>query len=170
MYKTIIFDLDDTLTDDFENTKEAFKILMNYRKERYKEENFLRFYKIDKQLWKDRAEGKIITPYEDDINKKAEWLRASRFIKYYENKISYQEAVELNNVYMNGMKEKVVAKEGCYEIIKYLYNKDYQLIVATNGPILPLRSKFKKEQTASLTTRRLPISLYFSLFQFPLRL
>ena len=80
MYKTIIFDLDDTLTDDFENTKEAFKILMDYTNEEFKEENFLRFYKIDKKVWSDRSEGKIITPFEDDINKKAEWLRASRFI------------------------------------------------------------------------------------------
>ena len=86
MYKTIIFDLDDTLTDDFENTKEAFKILMDYTNEEFKEENFLRFYKIDKKLWSDRSEGKIITPFEDDIKKKAEWLRASRFIKYYENR------------------------------------------------------------------------------------
>ena len=29
MYKTVIFDLDDTLTDDCENVRQAFKIVMD---------------------------------------------------------------------------------------------------------------------------------------------
>ena len=59
MYHTIIFDLDDTLTDDKENIREAFKIVMKYREENYNEEKFERFYTIDKRTWKERAEGKL---------------------------------------------------------------------------------------------------------------
>ena len=144
MYDTIIFDLDDTLTDDYENTKEAFKIVMKYKKEKYSDEKFEIFHKIDKKTWKDRAAGKLLTPYEDDKVKKAEWIRAYRFLQYYKNTISYEEAVNLNNVYMEGMKQKVVSQEGAYEIIKYLYDKGYKIVIATNGPIIPLHTKLEK--------------------------
>ena len=69
IYNTIIFDLDDTLTDDCENIRQAFKIVLNYKKENYTDEKFERFYSIDKKTWRDRAAGKLITPYEDDIEK-----------------------------------------------------------------------------------------------------
>lgn len=144
MYKTIIFDLDDTLTNDRENVREAFKIVLKYVNEDYTDEKFDRFYKIDKKTWRDRAAGKIITPYEDDKYKKAEWIRAYRFLEYFNNNISYDEAVNINNIYMNGMKEKVVSREGALDIIKYLYDKKYNLIIATNGPILPLQTKLEK--------------------------
>ena len=146
MYNTIIFDLDDTLTDDCENIKQAFKTVLKYKKENYNDEKFERFYSIDKKTWEDRAAGKLITPYEDNIEKKAEWLRASRFLKYFGDSIDYNEAVDINNIYMNGMKTKVVAREGALDIIKYLYDRKYNLIIATNGPIVPLNTKLEKLQ------------------------
>lgn len=146
MYNTIIFDLDDTLTNDRENIKQAFKIVLEYKKEQYTEEKFEAFYNIDKKTWLDRSAGKLITPYEDDIKKKAEWLRASRFLKYFGDSIDYTEAVHINNIYMEGMKEKVVAREGTLDIIKYLYDKKYTLTIATNGPTVPLKSKLEKLQ------------------------
>lgn len=145
MYKTLIFDLDDTLTNDYENVKEAFKILMAFRKEEFSEEKFEKFYKIDKYVWRERAHGRLLGPYEDDNIKKTEWIRAMRFIKYYgEENISYEDAVIANNIYMNGMKEKVVPQDGAYETIEYLFNKGYKIVIATNGPIIPLKSKLKK--------------------------
>jgi len=144
MYKIVIFDLDDTLTDDKENVKQAFKLVMEYRKEAYSENKFEKFYYIDKKTWKDRAEGKLLTPYEDDIQEKTEWLRAYRFMQYFNNEITYQEAVHINHIYMEGMKEKVVSQEGSFEIVKYLYEKGYKIIIATNGPIIPLETKIEK--------------------------
>lgn len=149
MYKTIIFDLDDTLTDDRENVKQAFKIVMNYRNEQYTDEKFERFFQIDKQTWSDRAKGKLITPYENDKVKKAEWIRAYRFIKYFNDEISYEEGVNINNIYMEGLKEHVVSQEGSYEIIKYLYEKGYKIVIATNGPIVPLHTKLDKLNIAN---------------------
>lgn len=145
MYKTIIFDLDDTLTDDLENTRIAFGIAMKYKNQEFTEEDFFRFHEIDVQTWRDRAAGKFITPYENDNAKKTEWIRASRFIKFFgDDSISYEEAVELNKAYMEGMKEKVVARPGAFEIIKYLSGKGYRLVIATNGPRIPLQSKIEK--------------------------
>ncbi len=146
MYNTIIFDLDDTLTDNCANIKEAFKTVLEYRKEDYTDAKFEVFYSIDKKTWRDRAAGRLMTPYEDDMKKKAEWLRASRFLKYFGDSIDYNEAVHINNIYMDGMKKKVIAREGTLDIIKYLYNKKYTLIIATNGPTVPLKSKLEKLQ------------------------
>lgn len=145
MYKTLIFDLDDTLTDDRENTKEAFKILMQFRNEEFSEENFNRFCKIDKYVWKERAAGRLLGPYEDNKEKKIEWIRTMRFIKYYgEENISYEDAIIANNIYMDGMKSLVVSRDGTYEILEYLFNKGYKIIIATNGPMLPLKTKLQK--------------------------
>lgn len=148
MYNTIIFDLDDTLTHDKENIRVAFKIVLEYKGESYTDEKFERFYYIDKKTWRDRAAGKLITPFEDDIKKKTEYVRASRFLNYFENTISYEEAVKMNNLYINGMMEHVVSREGALEIIQYLYNKNYKLVVATNGPLIPLKTKLEKLKIA----------------------
>ena len=145
MYKVLIFDLDDTLTNNLENVKEAFKKVIEYRKEKFTEEKFSKFYNIDLKFWSDRANGKLLTPYEDNKEKKVEWLRANRFIKYFgENNISYEEAVKVNDIYMNGMKEKVLPRENCFEVIKYLYDKNYKIVIATNGPLIPLKIKIEK--------------------------
>lgn len=145
MYTTIIFDLDDTLTDNYANIKEAFKYLMCLKGEEYTEEKFLKFLEIDEKTWKAKANGEIITPFENDIVLKTEWIRASRFIKFYgENNISYEDAVKANNIYMEGMKRKVIPQNNCYEIIKYLYEKKYKIIIATNGPLVAVDAKLTK--------------------------
>ena len=47
MYKTVIFDLDDTLTENLENIKQAFKSVLRYKNEEYSEEKFDKFHKIN---------------------------------------------------------------------------------------------------------------------------
>ncbi len=146
MYKAIIFDLDDTLTFERENIIQAFKRILEYRGEEYSLEDFERFNIIDKKTWKDRAEGKIKTPYDNEKNpaRKIEYIRASRFLKYYDNKISYEEATILNKIYIKGMSEEVIPRENAFEIVKYLHDKNYKLIVGTNGPKIPLQAKLEK--------------------------
>ena len=70
-------------------------LVISSRNETYSEEDFLRFRKIDKKTWEDRAAGKLLTPYEDDDEKKKEWIRASRILKYYgEENITYEVVAE----------------------------------------------------------------------------
>lgn len=143
-YSTIIFDLDDTLSNEKENIKHAFKCVLQYMKEDFSEEKFIRFNKVDKQFWKDRSEGKIYEP--DDFNsleEKVAWIRAQRFIIYYDNNISIEKAKKLNSIYIEGLKECIVPMEGAYETVKYLYEKGYKLVVATNGPLLAVNSKLE---------------------------
>ena len=121
MYKTIIFDLDDTLNDDTKNMQEAFKILT---KDKYSDEEFKKFQTIDKNYWKERAAGIVKDPREGMSKaEKAEWNRAQRFLRYFKG-ISYEEAVKINDIYTEGLKRKVQEIEGAKEIIKYLKDKN----------------------------------------------
>lgn len=107
MYKTIIFDLDDTLNDDTKNMQEAFKILT---KDKYSDEEFKKFQTIDKNYWKERAAGIVKDPREGMSKaEKAEWNRAQRFLRYFKG-ISYEEAVKMNEIYTEGLKRKVSVK------------------------------------------------------------
>lgn len=140
MYKTIIFDLDDTLNDDTKNMQEAFKILT---KDKYSDEEFKKFQTIDKNYWKERAAGIVKDPREGMSKaEKAEWNRAQRFLRYFKG-ISYKEAVKMNEIYTEGLKRKVQEIEGAKEIIKYLKDKKYKLIIASNGPSTAIPSKLK---------------------------
>lgn len=141
MYKYIIFDLDDTLSDNLKNVQGAFKTIV---KDKYTEDEFSRFYNIDQKIWKERAEGLIKNPREgmtkDEVT---EWIRAQRFIKYFGN-ITYKEAVNYNNLYIEGLKEKVEPINGAIEILEYLKEKDYEIVIATNGPSDALSAKLNK--------------------------
>lgn len=145
MYKYLIFDLDDTLTDDYENCKIAFTLALESVGDQFSLEKYLRFREIDKDTWDRRAKGELLSPYEDDKVKKTEWVRASRFMRFFgEDTYSYEKFVEISNAYINGMKEHVVARPHCFEVIKTLYDRGYKIIIATNGPLIPLKTKIEK--------------------------
>ncbi len=131
MYKTLIFDLDDTLNDDTKNIQEAFRYLT---KEKYSDEEFDKFLAIDKNYWKERAAGLIKDPRDNMTAKeKAEWNRAQRFLRYFKN-ITYDEAVKMNEIYEEGLKLNATEIKGAKRTIKYLKSKDYKIVIATNGP------------------------------------
>lgn len=141
MYTTIIFDLDDTLSDNRKNMQGAFKKVVG---EKYSDKEFERFNDIDQRIWKERAEGIIKNPREGMTKEEVtEWIRAQRFIKYFEN-ITYEEAVKCNDLYVEGLKEKAEPINGALEILKYLKEKNYNIIIATNGPSDALPAKLNK--------------------------
>lgn len=61
-YKIIIFDLDDTLIDNMENVRYAFKKMIEECNEEYSDRDFYRWYEIDKKFWKDWQDGIIKLP------------------------------------------------------------------------------------------------------------
>ena len=141
MYNTIIFDLDDTLNNDTENKREAFKEVLNKQKEIYTLENFQRFNFIDKKFWSDRANGKIPDPYVfKNIEEKATYFRSQRFLQYFSN-INFEQATKLNEIYIEALKKHIVPIDGAKEVIKYLYEKGYKIVLATNGPssVIPIK-------------------------------
>lgn len=149
-YKILIFDLDDTLIDNLENVRYAFKMMIQEKIEDYNEDDFKRWYEIDRQFWKDWQDGKIELPehLKSETGKKSEeflnWLRSQRVLIYFNYNISLNEAIDLNNIYMNALTEKVIPIEGAYETLEYLSNKGYYIIIATNGPKVATRDKLLK--------------------------
>lgn len=146
MYQTLIFDLDDTLSDDKENMVYAFRKVLEYRGEPYSREKGLAFYDFDKKFWNDRVNGRIKDPYkfQTDIEKTT-WIRAERFIRFFKN-ISFQEAVALNELYMKSLKEHVIPIDGAYKLIHYLYHNypNIRIVIATNSPKIAVSAKLEK--------------------------
>lgn len=142
-YKKLLFDLDNTLVNDDENRKHAMEKILIERKEKVNSEKLERFIEIDNQFWKDRAEGKIKDPYEFKNNEeKTEWVRAQRFIKYFD--ITLEEAIKVNEKYIEFLKCNIVPIKNSTEIIKYLYEKKYEIFIITNGAINAVNSKLEK--------------------------
>lgn len=148
-YKILIFDLDDTLIDNHENVRYAYKSMLEAIGEEYTEEGFKKWYEIDKKFWQNWQDGLIDIPehLKKETGKKSkeflDWLRSQRVLIYFDNNISLNRAIELNNIFMNSLTEVVIPIEGAYDILKYLKEK-YYIIVATNGPNLATREKLSK--------------------------
>lgn len=149
-YKILVFDLDDTLIDNFENIKSAFQAMVENENESYEEKNFLKWYEIDKKFWKDWQDGLVEIPshLKNETGKKSDeflnWVRAQRVLIYFSDKqMSLTRAIELNNIYMNALTQNVIAIEGAKETLEYLKEK-YDIIVATNGPKIAAKEKVNK--------------------------
>ena len=148
-YKILIFDLDDTLIDNKENVKHAFKEMLKLRNIEYSDSEFSRWYEIDKQFWEDRQDGLIEIPNDlkNEEGKKSkkilDWLRAQRIIRYFSGEIELDDAINLNSVFIDSMSEVVTAIDGAYEILEYL-SKQYKILIATNGPEKVMHEKLVK--------------------------
>lgn len=148
-YKILIFDLDDTLIDNVENTKYAFRKMVEAENEQYSDKNFIRWYEIDKKFWQDWQDDLIELPphLKKETGKKSgkflNWLRAQRVLIYFNNKIDLEEAIRLNYIFMNALTEVIIEVKGAHEILKYLSAK-YYIIIGTNGPQVATKDKLLK--------------------------
>ena len=140
--RLILTDLDNTLVDDDENRRYAIKQILLDRNETEINNKIENFIDIDNQYWRDRAQGKIKDPYKFKNNEdKTRWVRAQRFIKFFKD-ISFEEAVEINNKYINYLSKNIVPIKNSQEILRYLYEKQYEIYIVTNGPIIVINADF----------------------------
>ena len=124
IYKKLLFDLDNTLVDDDENRRYAIKQILIERKENVTDEKIENFINLDNQFWKDRAEGKIKDPHNF--------------------KTSFEEGKEINKKYINFLSKNIVPIKNSQEILKYLYEKQYELYITTNSPTKVVNDKLNK--------------------------
>ena len=151
-YKYLLFDLDDTLVDDYENRAYAFSKILKSRKEKVTKEKIDKFIELDKQFWKDRVVEKIKDPYNFETKEEqTKWVRAQRFLMYFKN-ISLKEAIKINEEYEETIKEKVVPIQNSTNILKYLYDKQYKIYITTNGPKCAVESKLEKSNLKQYIT------------------
>lgn len=164
-YEILIFDLDDTLIDNTENVRYAYVKMMKAVGKDYSESGFERWLEVDKKFWQDRQNGLIEVPddLKHEVGKKSErylsWLRAQRFLIYFNNEISLDEAMELNRLFTEALKENVVAIDGANEVLRYLSGK-YSIVVATNGPKVAAKDKLAKIGCLDYVSRVLSADMF----------
>lgn len=127
-YTTILVDIDDTIWDTRNNSREAFQEI--YRDQQWNNyfESFDQFYNlylpINIQLWSLYAQGKV----------KKEELIVKRFMgplsPYF--KIDEKAALALNDELLKRIGEKQGTVEDAYDLLDYLEQR-YKLIVLSNG-------------------------------------
>jgi len=146
-YKYLLFDLDDTLIDNFENTKHAFKVTLDYMGIEYSDEIFSEWLAHEKKFWhlRERQGSELQVPdeYKKSVDTMVQWVRSQRFILFFNDIIDLNKAMELNDVYLNAMNEKVVPIKNAFDVMKKLYGK-YNIFVATNGPSIATKGKLSK--------------------------
>lgn len=142
-YELLIFDLDDTIIDNFENVKYAFMKMSEYLGKKYTEEEFEKWYEFDKKYWTDFYSGKIDIPYEKNDTRYIPYVQSLRYKEFYKNKFDIDKALHINEIYLKSLKEVVFPIEGIKGTLEYLSEK-YTLIIATNGPRQAVESKLTK--------------------------
>lgn len=144
-YDYILFDLDDTLIDNLENVRHAYKKMLEYVGVDYTEEGFKKWLLLDTQYWLDFGNKKIDVPLEYQTSQElfVKYVRSLRYMKYLEGKISLNDAFIINDIYLQALNEVVVPICGAYETLEYLHDK-YKLVITTNGPTLAVEPKLRK--------------------------
>lgn len=144
IYDKLLFDLDNTLVDDYENRRYAIKQILKERNGKANDDEIDRFIKLDDKYWSDRSKGLAKDPYEfKTLEEKTKWVRAQRFILYFKN-ISFEDAVKINEMYINYLTEHIVPIKNAKETLKYLYDKRYEIYIVTNGPSMAVNNKLFK--------------------------
>lgn len=127
-YQTLLVDLDNTLANDEESKKYAYKKVLEKLNKKVTEESLTNLAKKDDQFWNDRAEGKIPDEYTFfSQEEKTKWIRAKKFMLFFEE-LSFEEAVQCNELYIKAIAEKVVSMPSALEVIQYLYKKEYRYL------------------------------------------
>lgn len=143
-YKYLIFDLDDTLNNDDENRKYAIKEILKYLNKEVSDEIINGFLEFDNKYWSDRANGTIKDIMEfETLEEKVEYRRSQRFVLYFQD-ITLEKAKEVNRLYLEKLRENIVAIDGALDIVRYVYEKGYKIVIATNGPIVAIGGKLEK--------------------------
>ncbi len=146
-YKTLIFDLDDTLTNNMESIRYAFEKVLEKLHCKFSDEQFFRWAKFDADYWHAWESGRMKLPEsvktrEDRIR----YLRSNRFIQFFEIEgiaLSSENAVELNEIYCEMMGVNIVEMENAGKLLKELY-KEYEIVIATNGPKIAAINKVER--------------------------
>lgn len=164
-YKILIFDLDDTLIDNRENVKAAFIRMLEAEDKIYSDDEFNRWYEVDRKFWVDWQDGLIELPdkFKSETGKKTDdfldWVRAQRVLIYFDNMVSLERAIKLNTLYMEALVEEVQAIDGAQDTLKYLATK-YKILIATNGPKIATRHKLEKIGCAEYATEILSADMF----------
>ena len=152
-YKTLIFDLDDTLIDNNESIKYAFFSVLVHLNIPFHTKLFETWKTFDNSYWHTWESGKMIIPVSiKTLDEKITYLRANRFKIFFSRlNLSFETAISLNSLYTKMLSVNIVEIKNAHRVIKDLYS-NYEILIATNGP----------QNAAIEKTNKINISSYIS--------
>jgi len=143
-YDIVIFDLDNTLVNDTENIRYAFKRMLEYFRIPYNEDIFLKWLQFDKEYWITTINYyKVPEEYQGTSRKYRQYVRGLRYYLFLSKYITLQDALDYNDSYINDLSNTVVPMQHAEDILNYLV-KNYPLYILTDGPTIPAKSKLEK--------------------------
>ena len=149
-YKTLIFDLDDTLIDNNESVKYAFNSITKFLKIDFSEKFFEDWKLFDKTYWHIWESGKMIVPDSiKTLEDKVTYLRTNRFMLFFENlKTDWNKAIKINELYSKMLGVNIVEISDAKKLLQSL-KSSYEIIIATNGPKDAAINKLEKTELNS---------------------
>lgn len=141
-YETFIFDLDDTLIDNNQSVKYAFKIILNKLGIKFNDELLKKWLNFDTAYWYLWESAQITLPKslktKEDITT---YLRANRFVIFFN--LNLADAIDLNELFCNNLGVDIVELEGASTLLKDL-SPNHEIVIATNGPKEAAHLKLEK--------------------------
>lgn len=144
-YKTLIFDLDNTLINDSESKKYAFTKVLNELGILFNDAIFSKWEIFDTAHWNAWHSGKMVIPSSiKTIEDKKTYLRSVRFINFFKDlNLDFKKAISLNDLYCSMLGVNIVEIENARKLLEELYI-NYEIVIATNGPKEAAISKLEK--------------------------
>lgn len=130
---TIIFDLDDTLTDYRTTNNYAMECVYNRLGLKMTDEEYDKFFAFECKYWKgfEGSKQEMDTHGMDLID----YVRSNIYQEYFGyDMIPLDLGYELMNIYINNLGVKNYLYDGVKEILEYLYNR-YDMYIASSGPL-----------------------------------
>ena len=122
-YKTILFDIDDTLFDFGKDQEIAFKEAMSIIGQQCTEKKYEDYNQINLGMWEKLNEGKIAL----------EELFVKRFEIFFEKYAIKQDAKEFDKILTYAFQKTGTPIEGTKKVLEQLAGK-YELAITSNGP------------------------------------
>ena len=124
--KTFFFDADDTIIDHKECEKQALEYLFRNIEIEYKDEYQNIFRPLDRKLWDDAIFNKSLVEKED--------IPEYRFQVFFNKiQIKYTDYKKANELFQEGLSKSSAIIKNADIIMEYLYKRNYDLFVVTNG-------------------------------------
>lgn len=150
--KCLIIDLDDTIIDDTENHRGAFKHILEYLQITYQEELFQKWLEFDSYYWNEYFKSiKVPSKYLKSGETKSEYLRGMRFPLFFKRNLN---PIAMQKEFKEGLRKNIVALPGVVETLRELA-QDYPIYISTNGD-----SKVAKEKIRRIGAEEFIISIF----------
>lgn len=132
MFKGVFFDIDDTIFDYGKCSEEAIINLCKILKIEYKKEYLARYRELDQILWDKQKKGFISV--DDVINQRG----------FEMDKLLSLNKGEFKELLNEELSDSIQFVDGAFEVIQYVYQKDYKIYGASNGFLESQLRRLKK--------------------------